>query len=415
MKNSKNDLNESSYYRVILSSDIKIEKEDVFFRDKYNDIMNYFKTLLTNDDYSEIQPYVEPKGLLLVNISPSTDISDFLRLISKNYYLDFIELDYFKILRSPFEFLKEFNLIFQNMLNITQHKERVQNESKTYPESFENVKPNKLILINQNELSANLFKGRNLLKVFLTYQKRYNSEYLKNGSILVWLNESLNEIKENSHNVYQIFDLVVKVPRINIKEKEVFLRDYSEGNPRIVFDINTLVNYTKNWEILDIKNLLKLAIFKHFLNFELNKTSNEITDVITNLIDSGEFKPSIPYKDQRFRDVFEDLDQESLAIENQFKNKELRFTELQSIVSEIQDQPISEFMLSQLYENAASKNYTELVIIIDKINKNEILEENERRLLANYPFILNDSPNRAQIHLEKAKKKIDHIKQSFGR
>ncbi|MFX1498217.1 MAG: hypothetical protein ACFFBH_11865 [Promethearchaeota archaeon] len=415
MKNSENELKKISYYRIILPSNIKVEKEDIFLREKYNDIMNYFKVLLTSDEYSEIQPYFEPNGLLLVNISPGTDISNFLRLISKNYYLDFIELDYFEILRSPSEFLNNFNLIFQNMLNITQHKERVQNESKTYPENFEKVKLNRLILINQSELPANLFKGRNLLKVFLTFQKRYNSEYLKNGSILVWLNENFNDIRENSYNVYQIFDLVLRVPPIGIKEREVFLRNYSEGKPKIVFDISTLINYTRDWEILDIKNLIKLAIFKHFLNFELNKTSNEITDVITNLIDSGEFKPSIYYKDPRFRDEFEDLDRESLATEKHFKDKELAFTKLQSIVSEIQDQPISEFMLSQLYENAASKNYTELVIIIDKLNKNEILEENERKLLANYPFILNNSPNRAQIHLEKAKKKIDHIRQSFGR
>ena len=72
-------------------------------------------------------------------------------------------------------------------------------------------------------------------------------------------------------------------------------------------------------------------------------------------------------------------------------------------------------MLNQLYENAAYKNYNELILIIDKIQKKEPLEENDRRLLANYPFILNDPPNKAQIHLEKAKKRVDSIKQAFGK
>ena len=76
---------------------------------------------------------------------------------------------------------------------------------------------------------------------------------------------------------------------------------------------------------------------------------------------------------------------------------------------------VSEFMLNQLYENAASKNYNELLIIIDKLNKKEIIEDNERKLLAKYPFILNDSPNMAQINLEKAKKRIDLIKRGFGK
>ena len=72
-------------------------------------------------------------------------------------------------------------------------------------------------------------------------------------------------------------------------------------------------------------------------------------------------------------------------------------------------------MLNQLYEDAASKNYTELTIIIDKLKKKEPLEDNDMKLLAKYSFVLNDTPNRAQINLEKAKKRVDLIKQAFGK
>ena len=417
MKSFEKKLNEKIYYRVSLPSDIHIEKEDIFYRDKYNDIMNYFKTILTSDEFSEIRQYIQPKGLLLVNMHPGTDITDFLKLISKNYYLDFIELDYFEILKSPLEFLNNFNLIFQKIFEETHHKDKVRNESKTYPESYddnlEDLKPNRLILINQSELPGNLFEGRSLLNLFLTYQKNYSPKYIKKGIILIWLSENLREIRENSKNIYQLFDLFIKIPLLNFKERELVLRNFLEKNPKIVFDINTIVSYTKNWEILDINYLLKTAIFKHYINFELNKSSNEITDLIINLIESGEFFPSLPYKDeivQDSRDIIKAKFSEKLS-----SNKEMNFFEVQSLVNEIQTQPISEFMLNQLYENAASKNYTELVIIIDKLNKNELLEDNDRKLLANYPFILRDSPNRAQIYLEKAKKKVDHIKQSFGR
>lgn len=72
-------------------------------------------------------------------------------------------------------------------------------------------------------------------------------------------------------------------------------------------------------------------------------------------------------------------------------------------------------MLNQLYENAVSKNYNELLLIIDKLNKQEILGENDWKIIGQYAFILNDSPKMAQIHLEKAKKRIDNLKRAFGK
>ena len=85
------------------------------------------------------------------------------------------------------------------------------------------------------------------------------------------------------------------------------------------------------------------------------------------------------------------------------------------IINGIREMGVSEFMLNQLYENAASKNYNELLIIIDKLNKQEPLEDNERKILARYPFILNDSPNIANLNLEKAKKRVDLLKKAFGK
>ncbi|MFX0058209.1 MAG: hypothetical protein ACFE8J_07905, partial [Candidatus Heimdallarchaeota archaeon] len=89
MKNLDPDIEVSNYYRVICPSDIKISREDIFYRDKFNDIINYLKIMLTNQDDSVIQQYLQTKGKLLINISPGTDIIDFLKLISKNYYLEF--------------------------------------------------------------------------------------------------------------------------------------------------------------------------------------------------------------------------------------------------------------------------------------------------------------------------------------
>ncbi|GAJ12895.1 unnamed protein product, partial [marine sediment metagenome] len=47
------------------------------------------------------------------------------------------------------------------------------------------------------------------------------------------------------------------------------------------------------------------------------------------------------------------------------------------VLNQIKEERFSEFMLNQLYENAVSKNYSELLLIIDKLNKQERLEEND--------------------------------------
>jgi len=191
-----------------------------------------------------------------------------------------------------------------------------------------------------------------------------------------------------------------------------------QKNPKFVFDINTIVSYTENWEVNDIKQLLKVAIFRHFLNSELNEISNEITDILIDLIVSGEYIPSIEFmtseKKVNNESIEEPLNKSKVVsaypIHEREENKGV-----QEVVNEIQESRISDFMLNQLYENAASKNYNELIVIIDKLAKNEALEDNDRKLLAKYPFVLNDAPNIAQINLEKGKKRIDLMKQVFGK
>ena len=80
----------SKYYREIKHSEIDINREDIFYRDKYNDIITYLKIMLTNHEESIAQSYdkfIQPKGAILINIKSGTDIDDYLKLISKNYYL----------------------------------------------------------------------------------------------------------------------------------------------------------------------------------------------------------------------------------------------------------------------------------------------------------------------------------------
>ena len=410
----------SRYFTILNPSEINVNKGDIFYRDKYNEIINYIKMLLTNSMDLEVYKYVEPKGALILNISPGTDIVDYIKLICSNYYLEFIELNNSEVIKTPDEFYDNFNKILESFIEFKELGRG--KEEKTDKEKSKGDDDNKkrLLLINQNYNFYKIFNNRSLLSKFTNSQlfDYKNINFINSDLIILWLNYDYEEIEEISENLFKNFDLFLKIPILNKIERETVLRDFSENNQSISFDINTVVNYTENWEVADIRQLLKIGIFKHFLNADLNEISNEITDILINMIESGEYIPAKTIK----KTLVQDYNNEKQNFHhNERKNlmlNEIRENEIidkDTIINEIKSQNVSDFMLEQLYENAASKNYNELILIIDKLNKKESLEENDRKIIAKYPFILNDSPNRAQINLEKAKKRIDLLHQAFGK
>ena len=406
-----NDLNSTpeflKYLKTISPSEIEVNKEEIFYREKYNDIINYFKLMLTNSEDLEVYNYLSPKGSVIINTSLGTDIVDYIKLISSNYYLEFVELNNAELINTPNDFYNNINNILREF-----YKKKEENE--------EDNDKKKLILINQSQDFKNILEGKSLLSNYIrTYQNDKDKiDFLANKTILVWLTYDYQDILDISSDLYNMFDLFINIPILNNNERETILKAFSEKNPKIAFDINAIVSITENWEVKDLKQLLKVAILKHYLNAELNDTSNEITDVIVELIKSGEFISSEAIRSSDVQNhgnsnhnIKDKID--SISIKGEIEQDEIK--DFKSIISDIREQGYSDFMLSQLYENAASKNYSELLLVIDKLSKNEPLEDNDKQLLANYPFILNDAPNRAQINMEKAKKRIDLVKHAFGK
>jgi len=424
MEDIDNDIEFSKYYRLITPNEIDIDREDIFYRDKYNDIINYLKIMLTNHEESIVQSYnkfIQPKGAILINIKSGTDIDDYLKLISKNYYLNFYELNQEEIIKAPEVFIHNFTSILESLVQIKDiNKEEMKKSSEIPKKSVDTTENNRIkgiLMINQENFSNIKLKERNFLEYFIISFKN-KKELLKNGLILVWINNNIKEIETNSSSIFEVFDLFIKIPLLDKIERETILRNFSEKNPKIVFDIKTLVDFTDNWEIKDINQLLKVGIFKHFLNSELNDSSNEITDGLISLIESGEFIPSIAHEEANLDLLNNHVSKNQNSLNKKFVKGEetsISVNESSEVFNQIKEERFSEFMLNQLYENAVSKNYSELLLIIDKLNKQELLEENDRKLLSKYAFILNDSPNMAQINLEKAKKRIDNLKRAFGK
>jgi hypothetical protein len=424
MEDIDNAIEFSKYYRLVTPNEIDIDREDIFYRDKYNDIINYLKIMLTNHEESIVQSYnkfIQPKGAILINIKSGTDIGDYLKLISKNYYLNFYELNQEEIIKAPEEFIHNFTSILESLIQIKDINKEEMNKnseiSQITEHKTEESRIKGIILINQENFSNIKLRERNFLEHFIISFKN-KKEILKNGLILIWIHNNIKEIEINSRSIFEVFDLFIKIPLLDKIERETILRNFSEKNPKIVFDIKTLVDFTDNWEIKDINQLLKVGIFKHFLNSELNDSSNEITDGLIDLIESGEFIPSISHEEAKLDFLNNNVTENQKPLNKKFmKGGETGITVNRSseVLNQIKEERFSEFMLNQLYENAVSKNYSELLLIIDKLNKQELLEENDRKLLAKYAFILNDSPKMAQINLEKAKKRIDNLKRAFGK
>jgi len=411
----------SRYFRVILQSKLEVNREEIFYRDKYNDIINYIKTMSTFNSENVLKEYISPKGAVLINVNPGTDIIEFIKLISMNYSLELIEFNDNEIKKAPDKFIKSFTPILKAIRENSDKETDLKSEEEELNKNLvdsDNIFEKKLLLINQQLNFKTLSKETNLLEVFTTSQKEVIFNFIEANVILIWINYDIRDIIEISSKVYDSFDLFIKVQLLNKIERETVFRDFLEKNPKIVFDINALVNYTDNWEVKDIKQLLKVGIFKHFLNSELNETSNEITHILLDLIDSGEFLPSITQKISNDKQVTGEDKKNKHVIKSIAKIEEEQFNITNNVndyINSIRESRISEFMLSQLYENAAFMNYNELLLIIDKIDKKELLEDNDRKLLAKYPFILNEPPNKALINLEKAKKRVDRIKQAFGK
>ncbi|MFX1570693.1 MAG: hypothetical protein ACFFCV_20335 [Promethearchaeota archaeon] len=414
------DLNEVpellKYFKIIKPSEIDIDKGDIFYRDKYNDIINFLKVMLTNHDDKTLNGYIQPKGAIIINLNLGTDIIDYIKLITKNYYLDLIEFNEVEIFNNPDKFIENFVSIIKFLV------EDRKDQGKTKSETLDpdKVEEKKILLIEQKPVIKQKFGEINLLEVFLNtlQNKSVDHSFIDSNIILVWINYEIQDITTVSSKIFSHFDIFIKIPLLNRIERETFLKDFLEKNPKIVFNVNEIVNCTEDWEVKDILELLKVGIFRHFMNSELNEMSNEITDILIELIVSGEYIPiskaQISEKNLNNRleaDHPQNKDKIPIDIINKVENVE----QIKDIVNGIQESRTSDFMLNQLYENAASKNYTELTIIIDKLNKKEPLEDNDLKLLAKFPFVLNDSPNRAQINLEKAKKRVDLIKQAFGK
>ena len=433
---SNPELNQNGYlnYVTIKSPlDLKIEREEVFYRESFSDIIDYIKFLLNLETTSlKIEP-IKPKGSILIDIPTGTDINDYLKLIAKTFTLKHVELKYSKIFHAPHHFIvnisKIFDFLGSDFKEATKKEEELKEDNKIIERALKYL----FIIDVENDIFNKDVKDSPIdLFESLFYELTQNSElinFIENGIILVGINHNEELLHTASFNA---FDIYIKIPAITESQRKLFLEKIQEKIiNKWTFDIEKIVSLTEGWEVLDLKNLINTAILRNASKSE--STENGLTDLIEKIIEKGEYVPYFLTNSKLRQNlriggqnalvpastIYNRQDQQIGSSNTSFREtldaSAQSETALKNEIDKIKGQRISDFMVQQLYEEAASEKYTELIILLDKLKKEETLEDYDKKILAEYSFILNDPPNIALILLEKAKKRIDNIKKAFGK
>lgn len=432
IKNLNINLNNKLEYLIIKNPlDLQIERKDIFYRESYSEIIDYIKFLLSSEAVSSETKIKKIKGSILINAPYGSDILGYIKLIAKTFTLKFVKLNFPEIRKSPNDFILNFPNIFDNLAKIYREAKKVEQEVKEKDKTIERALKFIFIVENQQELFQRTQKDIHFdLFEHLYYElknKMENINFIENGIIFIGINHQENTLCQAS---FKLFDFYLKIPTITENERIIILGKISEEiSANQTFNVGRIASLTEGWEVSDIRELIKIAYLRNVA--KLDDSVSDITELTEKIIDRGEFIPSylislnfIQNKLGTFQTSINSSIHQSINQNRKFnrevsKEEHIKIPELESQlrteIEKIRSQRISNFMVQQLYEDAASENYTELLVILDKMKKKEPLEEYDRKLLAEYSFILNDPPNIALILLEKAKKRIDNIKKAFGK
>ena len=110
--------------------------------------------------------------------SKPKDILDYLKLISNNYYLDFIELNNNEVIKAPNEFINIFNKILENFnskIELNEEKQSMENNNKI------------MIMINQSKNLKNILDGKSLFNTFMNYwREKFEDISYKEHNIMIF-------------------------------------------------------------------------------------------------------------------------------------------------------------------------------------------------------------------------------------
>ena len=310
-------------------------------------------------------------GKILIKSPENHEIQLFLQQFSSTNYCKLYKIDIFRLIKeinSNFISLKEELIKFFI--------------SKDFTEPF-------IIIFPLDEIEY--FSREEISLIYSIFKISENFTPISLGGIFLFIS-SLNQNLPNDFNNF--FDLEVNLQIPDMKFKKFFIESILKDIPNANVDIEHISLQMKDWNVATIRKFLIFA-YRYYQINQKDDLTNKIkfnTYFLSDLIENN----SINFRSNNHKDKKNEIQKSKII------NSEPNLFEPEN--------KLNENFENQLYQEAASKNYEDISIILDKIQKGIVLLPFERLKLADNSFILKDDPKKALQKLNKAKIIVDKFK-----
>ena len=394
-----------------------------------------FKSLfemLSDTGLNEEITKLNPKIFLVQDTIGSEFLQFFHQEISDKFTVQEIDCTQKKLEKQIDEIARAFDQGVEEGKEETEDEKDKEPEEKIAPLSLQK----KIIFLNNPNFYQHEEKERVIQVVQFVSSKL--EEFPQHFFILRLLNEKAPlELVEQ-------FDFQFKIPYPTKIQRITIFEQLLESLSVHTVDITHLSDLTEDrWNVTDLKRLVDRAFIQwkvlNYAEFKSSLENNEVEDgkegeEMEEVPQQEPDKylngiPKIPLTAEIFANLIKRNTIRPLGMFNSYKKP---ISEQNYVISESKsDHPsqfkpkgtqslgntmeglglmeIDSFTSSQLYQYAAANKFEELTSTLEKLDQGKKLDEADRRILADYAFILKDPPNRALLKLTNARKTIDRI------
>ena len=322
------------------------------------------ENLEVSDNFGKIS------GKILIKTRQNHEIQLFLQQFSSTNYCKLYKINVYRLLE---EINNNYTSLKEELIRFFM--------SKDFTEPF-------IMLFPLDELEY--FSQEDIFLIYTIFKITENFVPISLGGIFLFVS-SLNQNLPNDFNNF--FDLEVNLQIPDTKIKRIFIESILKAIPNNNVDIEHFSLQVKDWNVAAIRKFLIFAYRYFQINQKDDLTSKMKfnTKFLSDLIENN----SINFRDNSF-------DKKKAMQINTAINSRPELLDLEI--------KINENFETQLYQEAASKDYEDLCIILDKIQKGIVLLPFERIKLADNSFVLKEDPKKALQKLNKAKITVDKFK-----
>jgi hypothetical protein len=199
------------------------------------------------------------------------------------------------------------------------------------------------------------------------------------------------------------------------QQRNIPIQNLSERNPVLANDSPTLT-HEKYIKIKKISRIpFTIEIFEDIINNGILKPLNRSPSF--NLIDytgniaSNSAQNSQKYKMPKIESPSVSLNMNDPNIFNTDSDTKGKNQSISAIIQRgINITELNSFTSNQLYQFAAATNFEQLILVLEKLSQGKKLDEIDRMILSDFPFVLKDDPQKSIVKLTNARNRINRIK-----